>query len=99
MKFLNWFDSDGSGKIDYAALTKQLFGDDVLCRPLSLPTIPKNNAHLEDLTSVKESITTKASKKALRKKLIIAEKVRVQAKLDSIEKQRQAILDNRKATK
>jgi Ca2+-binding EF-hand superfamily protein len=98
-KFLTWFDSDGSGKIDYAALTKQLFGDDVLCRPLSLPQIPKPNAHLEDLTQVKESITQKDAKKALRKKLIIAEKVRVQAKLDSIEKQRQAILDNRKATK
>jgi Ca2+-binding EF-hand superfamily protein len=98
-KFLNWFDSDGSGRIDYAALTKQLFGDDVLCRPLSLPTIPKSNAHLDDPTQVKESITQKDAKKALRKKLIIAEKVRVQAKLESIEKQRQAILDNRKATK
>ena len=98
-KFLNWFDSDGSGQIDYAALTKQLFGEDVLTRPLSLPTIPKSNGHLEDHTRVKESISQKDAKKALRKKLIIAEKVRVQAKLDSIEKQRQAILDNRKATK
>lgn len=98
-KFLTWFDSDGSGRIDYAALTKQLFGDDVLCRPLSLPVIPKNNAHLDDTTLVKESITQKDAKKVLRKKLIIAEKVRVQAKLESIEKQRQAILDNRKATK
>lgn len=98
-KFLTWFDSDGSGRIDYSALTKQLFGDDVLCRPLSLPTIPRNNPHLDDHTQVKESITQKDAKKALRKKLIIAEKVRVQAKLESIEKQRQAILDNRKATK
>lgn len=98
-KFLTWFDSDGSGRIDYAALTRQLFGDDVLMRPLSLPTIPKNNAHLDNPTLVKESISQKDAKKALRKKLIIAEKVRVQAKLESIEKQRQAILDNRKATK
>ena len=99
IKFVNWFDSDGSGKIDYSALNKQLFGDDVLYRPLSLPTIPKSSIHLEDHTLVKESNTQKDAKKALRKKLITAEKVRVQAKLESIEKQRQAILDNRKATK
>lgn len=97
-KFLNWFDSDGSGRIDYSSLTRQLFGEDVLCRPLSLPAIPKANA-TEDPTQVKESITQKDAKKALRKKLIIAERVRVQNKLESIEKQRQAILDNRKATK
>jgi len=99
LKLVNWFDSNGSGKMDFALLTKQLFGDDVLCRPLSLPTLPKNNPHLEDKTMIQESLQQKASKKALRKKLIIAEKVRVQAKLESIEKQRQALLENRKATK
>jgi len=99
IKFVNWFDSDGSGKMDFALLTKQLFGEDVLSRPLSLPTLPRNNLHLEDKTLIQESSKDKASKKALRKKLIIAEKVRVQVKLEAIEKQRQAILDNRKATK
>lgn len=98
-KFMNWFDSDGSGRIDYASLTKQLFGDDILCKPLSLPKIPKKDVHLDDPTIIKESISQKDAKKAARKRMIIAEKVRVKAKLESIEKQKEAILANRKATK
>lgn len=93
-RLVSWFDSNGSGKMDFAMLTKQLFGDDVLCRPLSLPAL--SSTITEDEHQIKDSLKQKANKKAQRNKMIIAERVRVQAKLEAIEKQRQAVLDNRK---
>ena len=79
--------------MDFSLLTRQLFGDDVLTKPLSLPAVSSST---DDVNEIKASLKQKALKKAQRNKIIIAEKVRVQAKMESIEKQRQAILDNRK---
>jgi len=92
-KLVLWFDSNGSGRMDFSLLTRQLFGDDVLTKPLSLPAVSSST---DDVNEIKASLKQKALKKAQRNKIIIAEKVRVQAKMESIEKQRQAILDNRK---
>jgi len=35
---VTWFDTDGSKLLDYNEFTKQLYGGDVLTRPLSLPS-------------------------------------------------------------
>ena len=93
-RLVGWFDSNGSGKLDYSLLTKQLFGDDILCRPLSLPAL--HASANDDPHQIKDSLKQKSLKQLSRNKLIVAERVRVQAKLESIEKQRQALLDNRR---
>lgn len=98
---ITWFDTNASRRLDYAMLIRQLFGEDVLTKPLSLPTISK--AGRPQTTSdvshdPKETLKQKALKSASRQKLIVAEKLRVQAKLQSIEKQRQAVMKNKKSS-
>mmetsp|Transcript_18936 Transcript_18936/g.19673 ORF Transcript_18936/g.19673 Transcript_18936/m.19673 type:complete len:636 (-) Transcript_18936:137-2044(-) len=112
--FVLWFDSNGTETMDYAMLITQLFGEDVLTRPLSLPSLSHhhNNNNNNSLSStfsttsistteldhneIKESLRQKALKKIQRNKQIVSERVKVQAKLESIEKQRQALLDNKR---
>jgi hypothetical protein len=38
--FIAWFDTNGSDCLDYNELVRQLYGDDVLTRPLKLPPVP-----------------------------------------------------------
>jgi hypothetical protein len=101
-----WFDSNGTERMDYSMLVCQLYGEDILTRPLSLPALPSHasslassggvSGSLEDRNEIKQSLRQAAQKKLQRNKMIIAERVKVQAKLESIEKQRQALLDNRR---
>ena len=114
-QFVLWFDSNGTETMDYSMLIIQLFGEDVLTRPLSLPSLSHHtttstafstttfsttaNAPASselDKNEIKESLRQKALKKIQRNKQIVAERVKVQAKLESIEKQRQALLDNKR---
>lgn len=101
-----WFDSNGTERMDYSMLVCQLFGEDILTRPLSLPALPSHHATvgatatssapIDDRHEIKQSLKQAAHKKLQRNKMIIAERVKVQAKLESIEKQRQALLDNKR---
>ena len=36
---MQWFDTDGSQKLDYNSLVRQMFGEDVLTKPLALPKL------------------------------------------------------------
>lgn len=102
-----WYDSNGSERLNFSMLVSQLYGDDILTRPLSLPSLSSTlgksstlgsttGSNGDDRHEVKQSLKQLAAQKLQRKKLIIAEKVKVQAKLESIEKQRQALLDNKR---
>jgi Ca2+-binding EF-hand superfamily protein len=35
-----WFDTDGTERLDYNELTRQLFGEDIATRPVKLPPVP-----------------------------------------------------------
>jgi Ca2+-binding EF-hand superfamily protein len=103
-----WFDSNGTERMDYSLLVCQLYGEDILTRPLSLPALPSHGTMsgasastsasvlLEDRNEIKQSLKQAAQKKLQRNKMIIAERVKVQAKLESIEKQRQALVDHKR---
>jgi Ca2+-binding EF-hand superfamily protein len=94
-----WFDSNGSERMNYSMLVSQLYGEDILTRPLSLPSLPNHQATAtspEDRHEIKQSLKQTALRKIQRNKLIVAERVKVQAKLESIEKQRQALVDNKR---
>jgi Ca2+-binding EF-hand superfamily protein len=107
-QLVEWFDNNGTETMDYSMLISQLFGEDVLTRPLSLPSLSATTGSMNlsgslsatdpslDRNEIKESLRQKALKKIQRNKVIVAEKVKVQARLESIEKQRQALLDNKR---
>lgn len=94
-KLISWFDSNGSGRMDYSLLVRQLFGDDVLTRNLSLPPMKESHSKLD----IKETNGVKVKQAQARNRLIIAEKVKLTQKLKAIEMQKQAILENRKVNK
>jgi Ca2+-binding EF-hand superfamily protein len=87
-----WFDNNGSEKMNTSMLVSQLYGTDLLTRPLSLPSLSTGteNGSQADRHEIKQSLKQTALQKIQRNKMIIAERVKVQAKLESIEKQRQA---------
>jgi Ca2+-binding EF-hand superfamily protein len=93
-----WFDSNGTETMDYVLLISQLFGEDVLTRPLSLPAVGLAATQMTDSdpNAIKESLRQKALKKIQRNKLLVTERVKVKAKLEAIEKQRQALVDHKR---
>lgn len=104
---IDWFDTNGSGRVDYRALLKQLFGDDALLSTsagvmlpasermssiasfvtCSAPTRPP--ALLSVAASNKKSL--QASKIANKIKFMSSEKLRLLAKLNSLESQSNAL--------
>jgi Ca2+-binding EF-hand superfamily protein len=91
VKMCNWFDSNGSGKLEYTLLVRQLFGDDVLTRAVSLPPMKERT-----VSDIKETKHAKAIQSAARAKQIMAEKLKVELKLQALESQKQALIEYKK---
>lgn len=143
---IRWFDTNGSQKLDYNALIRQIFGADVTTEPLHLPTLKESvsltqllkksygesatqvalantggalggsashpdmtrlptinsgfgvkAATLERNMEVVESQAVKLARMKMKKHKILAERVKVERKLASIEEQKKKIIEDYKA--